>query len=379
MIPTESLFQSHEIGVRVLAKLLLSGYYGFGNLGDEAILASTVEEVRRKDPSVELLVLSANPRETAKSHGVSAFNRMSPKEVTSAMRSADLVVFGGGSLLQDSTSFRSLAYYLTIIFLAKAMSKPLVVYANGIGPLNSGIGRRLTRAALSTAKEITLRDPESEELLKDIGVDRQVRVTADPAFLLTPAPLERVDNILAAERLGPQDRIVWLALRGGQRDDFYMGFVPAVEFLRAHGFRPALLVMQERDLGVSESVNDALLSKGAGSLPLVKDLRPRDALGLLEKGEFCFGMRLHTLILSAHAGVPFIGVEIDPKIGAFCRTVGNPVLPNPYLAPSLSLLTELQAFLTKRQEYEIALQERLPGLRALAEENVDMVLRTLAY
>lgn len=361
-----------------MAKLLLSGYYGFGNLGDEAILASTIEELGRKDPSLEISVLSANPRETERSHGVKAFDRMSPVQVMSAMKAADLIVFGGGSLLQDSTSFRSLVYYLAIIFLARTLKKPLVVYANGIGPLNSSIGRRLTRAALSTAKEITLRDPESLDILRELGVEQNTRVTADPAFLLTPAAPERVREILQSVSLNPGDRIVWLALRGGQEREFYSEFPQVTVFLRSQGLRPALLVMQDRDLDVAELLNSTLKSKGDDPLPLVKNLRPREALGLLGSGEFCFGMRLHTLILSAHAGVPFMGVEIDPKIGAFCRMVGNPALPDPRKA-SIDLLGEVQEFLSGRDDYESALKERLPGIRALAEENVDMIIRSLPY
>jgi polysaccharide pyruvyl transferase CsaB len=377
MIPSESLFQYTNWGA-ALTKLLLSGYYGFGNLGDEAILASTIEEIGRKAPSVEVLVLSANPCETSRSHGVKAFNRMSIREVLSAMKAADLVVFGGGSLLQDSTSFRSLAYYLSIIFLAKALAKPLVVYANGIGPLHSALGKRLTRAALLTANKITLRDPESLTVLDELGVAARARVTADPAFLLTAAPTDRVRDILSAHSLDPKEKLVWLALRGGQESSFYGGLPPVIEFLRSEGFRPGLLVMQERDREISEWVNAVLQSEGGCPLPLVKDLSPREALGLLREGEFCFGMRLHTLILSAHAGVPFIGVEIDPKIGAFCRTVGNPVLPDPRRART-DLLEETKAFLANRSQYEARLKDRLPSLRALAEENVDMLLKMLTY
>lgn len=361
-----------------MAKLLLSGYYGFGNLGDEAILASTIEEMGRKAPSLEVSVLSANPRETARSHGVKAYDRMSVKKVVSAMKSADLVVFGGGSLLQDSTSFRSLAYYLAIIFLAKALSKPLVVYANGIGPLRSALGRRLTRAALATARDITLRDPESLAILDELGVKRPAKVTADPAFLLTPAPSEEVREILSKENLGEGDRIVWLALRGGQQSSFYQEFAPVTDFLKSQGLRPALIAMQERDVEVSESLNGAIASKGGQPLPLLKDLRPREALGLLKEGTFCFGMRLHTLILSARAEVPFMGVDIDPKIGAFCRMVGNPALPDPRQA-RINLMEETKAFLAHRGDYEAALKSRLPRLRTLAEENIDTILNALSY
>ncbi len=362
-----------------MAKLLLSGYYGFGNLGDEAILASTVEAIGRRAPEVGISVLSANPSETSASHGIQAFNRMSPSGVVSAIRMSDLVVFGGGSLLQDSTSFRSLSYYIAFIYLVKALGKPLVVYANGIGPLRSAAGKRLTGAALRTAKEITLRDPESESVLKELGVglDAKVAVTADPAFLLTPASPSRIAEIMAANGLDGEDRIVWLALRDGQNEGFYRGVAEAVAFLRNEGFCPAFLVMQERDTPVSEAVEKSISLEGERSVPLLRGIRPKEALGLLERGLFCFGMRLHTLILSAHAGVPFLGVEIDPKIGAFCRMVGNPVLPDPGTGAPRDLALEFRRFLDARDAYEGELGKAVPTLRAKAEENIDMILRVL--
>lgn len=363
----------------VLAKLLLSGYYGFGNLGDEAILASTVEALRRRAPEIDISVLSARPDETSASHGIRAFNRMSPLDLVSAIGSSDLVVFGGGSLLQDATSFRSLLYYITFIYLARALGKPLVVYANGIGPLNSPMAKRLTRAALLTAREITLRDPESLTVLRELGLDTGARitVTADPAFLLEPAPPHRIEEIMAREGLKGRDGIVWLALRGGQDENFYKAVGEAVKVMRREGLCPALLVMQDRDLPPSESVERSLELKGERPVPLVKDVRPAEALGLLEKGFFSFGMRLHTLILSAHAEVPFLGVDIDPKIGAFCRMVGNPALPDPRTGPPRDIVEEFRQFVGSRSRYLSAIKDRVPDLRRMAEENIEMVLRVL--
>ncbi|HHY75434.1 MAG TPA: polysaccharide pyruvyl transferase CsaB [Firmicutes bacterium] len=365
--------------MQVLAKLLLSGYYGFGNLGDEAILASTVEALRRRTPETEIWVLSANPEETTLSYGIRAFNRMSPIDLLRAVGGTDLVVFGGGSLLQDATSFRSLLYYIGIIYLAKVLGKPLVVYANGIGPLGSRASRCLTRSALLTAREITLRDPESEAVLREIGLptEGKVSVTADPAFLLSPAPCGKVADIMAREGLGGQGDIVWLALRGGKDVRFYRAVADAVAFMRKEGLCPALLVMQERDLGASEAVQKNLEARGEKPVPLVKNVRPAEALGLLQKGLFSFGMRLHTLILSAHAEIPFLGVEIDPKIGAFCRMVENPCIPDPGTGPAPDLVSGFRKFLENRSTYSSAVKKHVPVLRQKAEENIDMVVRTL--
>lgn len=361
-----------------MGKVLLSGYYGFGNTGDEAILASTIESLREKQPGVDIAVLSANPADTSASYGVESYERMSLRGIHKGISGADLVVFGGGSLLQDATSFRSLLYYLSVIFLARAMGKPVVIYANGIGPIRSASGRILTRLALALSRRVTVRDPESEKFLKRIGVKKPVRVTADPAFLLSPSPPERCAEILRKAGVVDGARIVWLALRPGSAPErFYSSFVPAISLLRSRGYEPCLLVMQVTDQPLVQTINAALSAGGHKPAPYVQGLNPRDALAVLAKGRFCLGMRLHTLILAARAAVPFIGVEIDPKLGAFCRAAGCPVLPDPMKSPSVDMVLEFERLIENRDRLEARLREKLPLFRSLAEDNVDMVLSVL--
>lgn len=361
-----------------MGRILLSGYYGFGNVGDEAILASTVESLREKEPGIQISVLSANPAETSRTHGVEAYGRMSPREIVSGMLASDLVVFGGGSLLQDDTSFRSLLYYLAVIFAARTLGKPVVVYANGVGPIRSVAGRLLTRLALSLVKKITVRDPESEKLLKRIGVQKPVRVTADPAFLLSPSPAERCDQILRRAGIAGESPLVWLALRPGKAPErFYESFAPAIALLRSKGYEPCLLVMQEQDKDLVPALNRSLDKVGQKVVPVVAGVSPREALGVLQRGNLCLGMRLHTLILSARAAVPFIGVEIDPKLGAFCRAAGCPALPDPMKSQGVDLVLEFERFIENRDRLEAGLREKLPLFMSLAADNVDMVLSAL--
>lgn len=361
-----------------MPKVLLSGYYGFGNVGDEAILASTVENLRKRDPLIQISALSANPDETSRTYGVTCYNRMSATRVVRGIRDCDLVVFGGGSLLQDDTSLRSLMYYLSIIFTARAWRKPVVVYANGVGPIRSWIGRALTRAAINRTKWVTVRDPESERLLKRIGVKKPVRVTADPAFLLSPCPTERRDELLNDAGIGWDKPVVWLALRPERAPAaFYEAFAPAVTFLRSKGYQPCFLVMQERDKALAAEINDSLARDGRERAPSVSNVSPREALGLLETGTFCIGMRLHTLILAARAGVPFLGVDIDPKLGAFCRAAGCPLLPDPASSGVTDLTLELERLIDTRADLESGLKAKAPIFAALAADNIDMVMAAL--
>lgn len=358
-----------------MRSILLSGYYGFGNTGDEAILTATVKALRKASPHVKIMVLSRTPEDTSKTYGVESFQRMCLSQVLSAMKRSDLVVFGGGSLLQDATSFRSLLYYLSIIYLARLFSKPLVVYANGIGPIRSTLGKFLTKLALSTARKITVRDKESKEELLKMGVVGEITVTADPAFLLSPSSHERVDSILESAGMNGSSRIVWIVLREIEAPSwFYPQILSLISFLKQKGFCPGFLLMQEKDRKIADLLNNQLLAQKEKTLPIVSGLTPEEALGILARANFCLGMRLHTLILSARALIPFMGIEIDPKIGAFCRATGCPVLPFPKNPQNFDLLEAFEALIRERKELVRKLERNLPQFQALARENIRMIL-----
>ncbi|NLK01375.1 MAG: polysaccharide pyruvyl transferase CsaB, partial [Clostridia bacterium] len=146
-----------------MPRVVLSGYYGFQNAGDEAILYSIIKALRKVSPDIEMLVLSNSPSETSLRHGVEAANRWCIKEIYSEIRKSDLFISGGGSLLQDVTGLKSLVYYLGIVFLAKLLGKPVMFYAQGIGPINSFIGRVLTKIAADRVDLITVRDENSRK------------------------------------------------------------------------------------------------------------------------------------------------------------------------------------------------------------------------
>ncbi|HOB30276.1 MAG TPA: polysaccharide pyruvyl transferase CsaB [Bacillota bacterium] len=361
-----------------MGNVLLSGYYGFGNIGDEAILTSTINALRKARPDLNLIVLSQHPDETSHTYNVESYHRMSITEVTKAMKKSDLVIFGGGSLLQDATSFRSLLYYLSIINLAHIYKKPVIVYANGIGPIRSRLGRVLTKRALETVEAITVRDAESRDELIEMGVTKDIEVTADPAFLLEPSPDYVVDEILQSHGLDSKTDIVWIALRDINAPDWFHGQIKTlISTLREQGLSPCFLAMQSKDLKLTNALNQELAEMDQDPLPVISNISPEETLGILELGQFCLGMRLHTLILSAKAGIPFMGVYIDPKIGAFCRSTGLPQLPYPQKEPNFDLVEEFSALMENADTYKNILNEKLSILSSLAQQNIDIVLSHL--
>ncbi len=276
----------------------LSGYYGFGNAGDEAILMSIVREARRR--GIEPLVLSANPAASEKLHQVRTAPRSAPQTLLALSRS-DGLLSGGGGLLQDATSARSLSYYLTLLRVAQLLKKPNWVFGQSLGPL-SARGMHRTASVLRRATSVTVRDRTSLELAQQMKIN--ARLGADAALLLEPPGVTR------------EERLVVLVPRGHLAHE-------ANQRLREAGERLLSLGYEVLVLGLQPNHDEEALDHFRG---FTRELSgdPRRILYWLAQAGYVLSLRLHGLILAAAAGTPYAGGSYDPKVKAFCEESGAP-------------------------------------------------------
>lgn len=299
-------------------RIVISGYYGFGNTGDEAVLEGILATLR-EIVDARITVFSADPERTMSEHpDVRSVHRYRITQVLREMRKADLVISGGGSLLQDVTSARSSYYYLGILRLAQILKRKTTVYAQGIGPLNSERIRSAVARTLNKVDAISVRDEDSKTLLESIGVNRiPVHLSADPAFLVSP-DYEAADRVLAANGLSGR-KFIGLSLRPWPRAESWLDEIAEGSRIIADelGMEVALIPMQEpRDTEVLQSVKSGVLLREIGSLQAVK--------GVIGRSSLMIGMRLHCLIFAASEGVPFVPIVYDPKVASFAAAMGQP-------------------------------------------------------
>jgi polysaccharide pyruvyl transferase CsaB len=189
-------------------RIAVSGYYGFKNAGDDAILMALVATIRALAPGAEITVLSSCPAETRQLYGVRAVNRWNPCGVIWTLLRSDLLLSGGGGLLQDVTGVRSICYYLVVVALALAVGRPVVYYAQGVGPVRTRFGRWLARVVSNRVDLITVRDQASRDDLLAMGICRPpLVVTADPVLALNPAQLNSAGGVELLEMLRLQARL----------------------------------------------------------------------------------------------------------------------------------------------------------------------------
>jgi len=308
-------------------KVVLSGFYGFGNMGDEAILQSIIDNLRLRWPDIEITVFSFSPEETGQKHSVQSLYRGWRRETIKkirALREADVLISGGGGLLQDAyaTGIISgpLPYYLLIVLLAKLCGTPVMFFSQGIGPITSRYGKFLVRKIANKADLITVRDKESKELLRALGVLKpEIIVTADIVFALRTdrAPLPAVSE-------GPLNRPgKWVAVSVRpwfEQKDYLKQIGRALDLLmETHHVTPVFFPMEgDYDYRAAEEVVRQM-KNGNRSVLLKPGYSPEEMIGLLKKCQLTIGMRLHSLIFSCLAEIPYIGIVYDPKVENFLK------------------------------------------------------------
>jgi polysaccharide pyruvyl transferase CsaB len=360
-------------------RFLVSGYYGFGNTGDEAILAGLVEGFRELCPAAELTVLSGNPADSMAEHGVIAVPR-GLRSVRRQVKLCDVLISGGGGLLQDVTSWRSPLYYLAAMHLAQSARRPVACIGQSIGPLRRGWVRALVRRQLSRAAIVALRDELSQQSLVGLGLPRRAEVTADLAFLL-PAPTEPDISAARAKAglTGVSDPVAAISLRRtpGSADRGDVMRVAAVigKSCDELGLRPLLVPMQpSQDVALAEAVADVFPSRNA---LIASGLRAREILALIASCRMVIAMRLHALIFAALSGVPPVAISYDPKVDGLMAQLCLPP-PADLRQPNGGRLAQaIRETWNQRDTTSRALTDRLPHLRSLALRNVELALAVL--
>lgn len=299
--------------------VMLSGYYGFQNSGDDAILDSIIDSLKKEKEDISIVVLSKNYRETMEEQNVFAIHRYNFFHIGKYLKYTRLFVNGGGSLIQDSTSTRSLVYYISLVHWAKRLGLRVMYYANGIGPVTKKVNIPWARRALEAADCITLREPESFSALKELGVrNENVSLSSDPTLTLMPEGEERLDQIFEAEGLDKNGRYFVLAIRQWKHNDlnFESKMAEVIEEVsREYGLTPLFVPMQQPyDSLISREILAKL--KTPGKL-LTGVYSVTELLGIVGRSQFVLAMRLHALIYAVSIGVPIIGIIYDPKIKSF--------------------------------------------------------------
>ncbi|WP_018922033.1 polysaccharide pyruvyl transferase CsaB [Salsuginibacillus kocurii] len=343
--------------------VVLSGFFGFQNVGDEAILKAVIASLRKEKQDIEITVLSNDPEETKQTHGVHAVNRWSGKEIIRAIRRADGVISGGGSLLQDKTGPRSVVYYTAIMNFARFFRKPYVVYAQGIGPIERKWARRTAAHALKRSALLTVRDEGSHQFIKELGVNKPIEVVPDPVLALD-------GTSQSCPWLDEQEfdkPILAVSVRPWDSSTSYQDALSALlDHEARRGYQIAFLPMHTGEDEEASALVQAKMEEEAVIVP--STLGIEEKIGFIARSAFLIGMRLHALIFAAIGRTPFLALSYDPKIDAFIDMAEQPLLG--HVEDKLEadeLITTVDHFVKEKTVYK----EKLERYVEQAQQEVD--------
>lgn len=357
---------------------VLLGYYGFGNMGDDALLMSVIKNIRAYIPSLQIAVLSHNSdrmRNKLSSLNIDTFNRFNPFSFLKILKTSKYLIFGGGTLLQDNTSTKSLLYYLFMIKCAVKYGVRVILYANGIGPIRKEKNRCRIEKILPDISLITARDKQSYDYIKSLNCKPNIYLTADEALTTSCGVC---GDGLSAELLDSGFVCVsirkWKAINDGK----YTEYISCVsEFCKNNGLGILFIVMEKNNDEAITNKMSKIVDVPFQILLINEKMSSEELTGIMSQAKLTVSVRLHSLIFSACSNVPMIGLAYDPKVSAFMHLAG---VSDKYIIDvdegSNSKLKEALNSLYSELEIEkIRIKTRMQILKDAASKNAEITCK----
>jgi polysaccharide pyruvyl transferase CsaB len=358
----------------------ISGSYGGLNLGDEAILEAIVTELRRA-LSVEITIFSRNPEDTLARHRVeraAPVRDMSRDEVIPEIERLDLFILGGGGILFDAEAH----LYLREVALAQERQIPVMVYAVSAGPLHDPAAQKLTQTCLSRAAAVTVRERKALQVLEEIGVHREIEITADPALLLQPEPLP--PEALKREGLDGR-RLIGISVREPGRaapdideNHYHALLANAADYMVDRLDADLVFVPMERQVLDTQHCHAvvAKMAHAQRATVLKGEYTSGQMLTIIGHFAFAVGMRLHFLIFAALQRVPFVALPYASKVTGFLDALEMPMPPLQQVNAG-RLIAHIDRSWDLQAELQARIDRVLPTLQERARETNKIAVRLL--
>jgi polysaccharide pyruvyl transferase CsaB len=360
----------------MVKKVALSGYYGFQNIGDEAILYSIIQALKLQT-DCDITVFSNNPEQTSKTYGVKALDRWNFMKLFNGLKNNEILISGGGSLLQDVTGLRSLLYYLGVIYFAKLLRKKVFFYAQGIGPINTSIGQHIMKWVGNKVDLISVRDESSKKILEKMGVTKpEIRLTVDPVIGINKEQIDIEPGMKVLKEAGISTNevpVIGVSVREWHNPDNYKKVIALVcDKLIEEGYK-VMFIPFHFPGDIAPSRETIKFMKYADKAILLKNqVNVEEMFGILSCLHLLIGMRLHSLIMAAVMGVPIVGISYDPKVDAFMKGTYQP------LAGRAETITEGELWTTVKETLDTR-KENYPEFLQIFEESRNKALETAKW
>lgn len=361
-----------------MKKILVSGYYGYQNSGDDAILHSICHDIVQLNIDSEITVLSNQPRITMGEYPVNAVDRFNLKEVINQVKQCHVLVMGGGTLIQDLTSTRSLYYYLGILWIAKFYKKKVMLYGNGIGPIKQWYNRPLTKLTLNSVDIITLREHLSKEILTKLGITKpHIEITADPVFNLELSEDIHTSEIYDKENVPKDKPIVGVLFRSWSHEESYTRRMAKVcdQIIETYDYNIVFVPMRHpTDLIVAFEIMKKMKHKAT---VIEHRYNEEKLISFMGEMQLILSMRLHGLIYGALKQIPIIGFNYDPKVEYYAKELDIPIVDDMRHIHVDKIMEQIRDIEKNRESVTAQLAFRVDELKQEAKRNREYLLDLL--
>jgi polysaccharide pyruvyl transferase CsaB len=398
-----------------MKKIIMACGDGSFNLGDEAVIASFLGNIRLLDKNLEVIVFSCDPKKTQEIHGIKSIKlEMSPlsllinlPKIIKEFKSMDLLVWGGGNLINDSSSQLYTPFHLFKIFLAKLMKKKVAVYAIGVGQVKSRFTKFIVKKVLSKADLITLRDEESKEILENLGIKNKMYAEVDPAFDLKPAEKKKAVEIIRSYGIDenkpmvafvprrvfhrkngsiiPVKYRVKFGLIDKKNKEKFVNFKKTLakaadyisEKLDANIiFIPMQMVeeQQQQDEKISNEITSMMKHKEKAFVINSYNHKVQELKAIYGIMDFILGIRFHAIVLGAGMGVPVLSLPYSEKGKRLTKKLGLQNYSIPVERVEYDKLKEkIDKIISDKEKAKDAINKKAEKLKEKARVNVKLV------
>ena len=361
-----------------MSNVVISGYYGSRNAGDEAMLAAMLEVFSDMDPKVNITVISSTPEDTTSRHGVRSIGWLDFPAIYGQLKSADLLISGGGSLLQNVTSRRSLYYYMVIIWMAIFVNTPVMLYAQGIGPIRGSLARSIMCWLGNRVNMITVRDKGSLRELDSLGITvPYIEAAADPVLAIHKVDLAIGRSILESSGISGAKPIIGIAVREWCGLPEYKTTVAIAADRIAEELKAQIVFLPMQypdDVRTAEYIAGMTHCQPA---VLNADYTTTELLSIVGNMDLLVSIRLHALIFAGVMGVPMVGISYDPKIDRFLECLGDEPAGNVEKLDIERLMAAVHLQWKNRSSFRAKNTELFSGLRNMALRNAELAFSVL--
>ncbi len=359
-----------------MKRVVISGYYGYNNLGDEAILKgiiSAFKQIKIKTP--EIVVLSSSPQFTAETYNVKAIKCTNLYQIINNIKKSDLFISGGGSLIQDITGWKSIPYYLGLILLAQLMNKKTVIYAQGIGPVNNNYYKKLISWTLNRCQLVSVRDRRSFDLLIKMGVnEKKIKETVDPVFSIDIEQIKKRKIEINKNKTKP---VLGVSIRPWGKNNYLEKLAQMINYIIKFASTEVLILplYYSQDYQISKKLETLIDTE---CKIISEQNNPLDMIKIFSQVDFLIGVRLHSLIFAALNRTPFVGISYDPKTDSFLELFKN------NYSFSMTEFNNLEGWediiknsWLKREDFAIELENMVKKFHKKSLNNVQSVLKII--